>query len=244
MQRERRPASLMGTSKIRWELKMPDRAKVAPARRRGLASEAADRVRDAIFDGVYPPGAQLREVELSAALDVSRGPVREALLQLEREGLVRTGWHRGASVTELSAQDISEIDSLRCALEELAVTRVIAHATDGDLDRLEALASRMDNSQDDLGLVRLDIEFHDAVYASADHQRLEAAWQAIRSQVHLFLLTRVRLSSEGYLAQIPEEHHELVVALRARDREKALALFAAHRQHALTVLADQAKEPQ
>ena len=55
---------------------------VEPARRRGLADEVADRVRDAIFAQVYSPGVQLREVELSAALSVSRGPVREALLRL------------------------------------------------------------------------------------------------------------------------------------------------------------------
>src|SRR4051812_32626927 len=99
---------------------MGDLGGVAPARRRGLADEVADRIRDAIFGGAYRPGAQLREVELSAALDVSRGPVREALLRLEREGLVRSAWHRGATVTTLSAGDVAELYSLRGALEHLA----------------------------------------------------------------------------------------------------------------------------
>jgi DNA-binding GntR family transcriptional regulator len=63
---------------------------LVPARRRGLADEVADRIRDAIFDGGYAPGSQLREVELAQVLGVSRGPVREALLRLEREGLVRS----------------------------------------------------------------------------------------------------------------------------------------------------------
>src|SRR5215207_11434 len=86
-----------------------------PAQRRGLADEVADRIREAIFDGAFPPGAPLREVELAANLDVSRGPVREALVKLEREGLVQLRWHRGASVTTLSGADAEELYTLRGA---------------------------------------------------------------------------------------------------------------------------------
>src|ERR1041385_3476192 len=111
--------------------------RVAPARRRGLADEVADRIREAIFSGAYELGTQLREAELAAALEVSRGPVREALLRLEREGLVRSAWHRGATVMTLSPEDITELDSLRGALEKLAVELVITHATDDDLDTIE-----------------------------------------------------------------------------------------------------------
>ena len=210
--------------------------KVAPARRRGLADEVADRIREAIFSGAYAPGAQLREVELSDALDVSRGPVREALLRLEREGLVRSEWHRGATVTALSPRDVSELDSLRGALEQFAVEQVIAHATDDDLAAIEQAARRMNRAEDEHEMVRYDIVFHDAVYAATGHQRLQEAWQAIRSQVHLFLLTRIGVSSDGYLATIPDEHRELVAALRARDASTALELFATHRRHAFDVL--------
>jgi DNA-binding GntR family transcriptional regulator len=221
---------------------MAEQGKVAPARRRGLADEVADRVREAIFNGAYPPGGQLREVELADALGVSRGPVREALLRLEREGLVRSEWHRGATVTTLSPQDVSELDSLRGALEQLAVRQVITHASDEDLAAIEKEAQRMDRAEDEHEMVRCDIAFHDAVYAAAHHQRLEEAWQAIRSQVHLFLLTRIGLSSDGYLTSIPDEHRELVAALRARNAEAALELFAVHRRHAFEVLAGHHRE--
>jgi DNA-binding GntR family transcriptional regulator len=217
---------------------MAERGGVAPARRRGLAEEAADRIREAIFSGAYPPGAQLREVELCEALDVSRGPVREALLRLEREGLVRSGWHRGATVTQLSGHDVAEIDSLRAALEELAVHQVVAQASDEALAAIAEAAERMERAQDEHEMVRFDIEFHDAVYAAAGHRRLEEAWQSIRSQVHLFLLSRVRVSSDGYLAHIPGEHRELVAALCARDADAALELFSIHRRHAFDILAD------
>ncbi|MFF3373530.1 GntR family transcriptional regulator [Streptomyces sp. NPDC002680] len=210
---------------------------MAPARRRGLADEVADRIREAIFSGAYAPGAQLREVELSGALDVSRGPVREALRLLEREGLVHCAWHRGTTVTALSAEDVAELDSLRGALEELAVRQVIAHASDEDLAAVEKAAGLMERTTDEHEMVRLDIAFHDAVFAAAGHLRLQDAWEAIRCQVHLFLLTRITHSTEGYLARIPEEHRELVAVLRARDTDAALRLFAAHRRLAVDVVA-------
>jgi DNA-binding GntR family transcriptional regulator len=194
--------------------------KLAPARRRGLADEVADRIREAIFGGAYAPGSQLREVELADALDVSRGPVREALLRLEREGLVRSEWHRGATVTTLSAHDVSELDSLRGALEQLAVQQVIANASDEDIATIEKAAQRMARAEDEHEMVRYDIAFHDAVYAAAHHLRLAG------------------VSTDGYLARIPDEHRELVAALRARDAGGALELFATHRRHAFEVLAE------
>jgi DNA-binding GntR family transcriptional regulator len=209
---------------------------VAPARRRGLADEVADRIREAIFSGAYAPGAPLREVELSGVLQVSRGPVREALRVLEREGLVHCAWHRGTVVTTLSAEDVAELDSLRGALEDLAVQQVIANASDEDLATIERAAGGMDHTTNPHAMVRLDIAFHDAVFAATGHQRLAAAWETIRCQVHLFLLTRIGLSTEGYLDCIPQEHHALAAALRARDSQAALPLFAAHRRHAMDVV--------
>ncbi|SEG30435.1 DNA-binding transcriptional regulator, GntR family [Nonomuraea solani] len=209
---------------------------VAPARRRGLAEEVADRIREAIFSGAYALGAPLREVELSGTLDVSRGPVREALRLLEREGLVRCEWHRGTTVTTLSPEDVTELDSLRGALEDLAVRQVVAHASGEDLAFIEKTAGLMDRAADEHEMVRLDIAFHDAVFAAARHQRLVDAWQAIRCQVHLFLLTRVGRSAKDYLECVPSEHHGLVTALRSRDAARALDLFAAHRRLALDVL--------
>lgn len=209
---------------------------MGPARRRGLSTEVADEIREAIFDGRYAPGEALREVELSAALEVSRGPVREALQKLEREGLVHTEWHRGTTVTALSSDDVAELDSLRSALEVLAVRRVVDVATDADLSLIEKTAAAMHRAETPHEMVRCDIAFHDAVYAAANHTRLLQAWEAIRSQVHLFLITRVGVSTDGYLEQIREEHRDLVAALRLGNVDGALKLFAEHREHAFDVL--------
>ena len=210
--------------------------RILPARRRGLADEVADRIREAVFSGGYPPGAQLREVELAEALGVSRGPVREALLRLEREGLVRSEWHRGASVLALSGQDLEELHSLREALERLAVEQAVARASEEDLQAVERAADRMAGVADAHEMVRRDLAFHDEVYAAARHRRLEEAWRAIRSQVHLFMLRRMGAGVEGYLAHMPQEHRELAAALRARDSDAAVRAFAAHSGHAYETL--------
>lgn len=209
-------------------------AAVAPARRRGLAAEVADNIRAAIFAGTYAPGAPLKEVELSAALEVSRGPVREALLLLEREGLVQSVWHRGTFVTTLSADDIAELHSLRGALEELAVTELVG--ADADLSAVDDAVEDMRRARTEHEMLRADIAFHDAVYAATGHSRLLVAWEAIRSQVYLLLLTRIGVDAGDYLTHLPAEHRALADALRSADVEAVLDLFRAHRDHALNVI--------
>lgn len=193
-------------------------------------------IRSSIFTGAFQPGAPLREVELSTALEVSRGPVRDALRLLEREGIVRSEWHRGSAVTVLSDQDVAELDSLRGALENLAVRRVVEQAGDIDLIPIEMAAKAMERAEDPYGMVRCDIEFHDAVYVAAKHTRLLEAWYAIRSQVFLFLIMRVNTSTAGYLEHVRLEHDMLVAALKARNVEAALEMFAVHRKHAFDLL--------
>lgn len=207
---------------------------VAPVRRRGLAAEVADTIREAIFNGAYPPGAALREVELSGTLEVSRGPVREALLMLEREGLVRSEWHRGTTVTTLTAEDIAELHTLRGSLEQLAVERVVAG--EADFSVIDDVVRAMRRAHTEHEMVRCDIAFHDAVYQAARHSRLTVAWQAIRSQVHLLLVTRIGVNAEHYLADMPVEHQALLDVLRAGDVGEAVALFAEHRAHAFDIL--------
>ncbi|WP_327064469.1 GntR family transcriptional regulator [Kitasatospora sp. NBC_01302] len=192
------------------------------AARRGLADEAADLVRAAILSGHFPPGSALREVELAERLEVSRGSVREGLAQLEKEGLVRGGWHRNTVVIEVTAEDVQEVYSLRAALDRLAATTARRNATAqhlAELDRLVAeMAAESAGAADAGRLVALDLAFHDQIYAAAGNGRLITAWQAIRSQLHLFQLRRVDAGYGHYRARVVDEHRELAVLLRSGDR--------------------------
>src|SRR5262245_60352579 len=149
-----------------------------PAQRRGLAEEAADRIREEIFTGRVPPGSALREVELAASLEVSRGSVREGLAQLEREGLVRSVWHKGTRVIELTEADVEEVYAVRAALDRLAATTAAAHGSAEDFDELDALVAEMAAERDGTRLLSLDIDFHEIVYRAAGNRRLLEAWRA------------------------------------------------------------------
>ncbi|HEV2783846.1 MAG TPA: GntR family transcriptional regulator [Actinophytocola sp.] len=191
------------------------------AQRRGLAEEAADRIREAIFAGLFAPGAALREVELAEALDVSRGSVREGLALLEREGLLQSAWHRGTRVIELTVTDIDEVYSVRAALERLATCTAAEHAGAEVHDRLDrivdAMATQANAGADGPTLLALDIDFHDQIYVAAGNRRLLDAWQALRSQVYLFQLSRIRLGDEDYRSRLVTEHRQIATMVRQRD---------------------------
>lgn len=202
------------------------------AARRGLAQEAADLIRNAILTGHIPPGSPLREVELAATLEVSRGSVREGLAVLEREGLTRSGWHRGTTVIEVTREDVEEVYTLRAALDRLAATTAQNSATSSqlaDLDRLvELMTTEVGRAADGPALLALDLAFHDAIYAAAGNRRLIDAWQAVRSQVSLFQLRRIALGHEHYRARVVHEHRELAALLRDGDREDVARVAEEH----------------
>ncbi|MFE9581574.1 GntR family transcriptional regulator [Nocardia sp. NPDC006044] len=198
------------------------------AARRGLAQEAADLIREAILTGKFPPGAPLREVELAAALGISRGSVREGLALLESEGLIRRGWHRGTTVLEITAHDVEEVYTLRAALDRLAAITARHTATPDQLDELDELVDRMAAelaaNAPAARLLALDLAFHDRIYAAAGNQRLHRAWDAVRSQVHFFQLHRVTADNH-YRDRVVAEHRELATLLRSGDPE-TLARYA------------------
>lgn len=211
---------------------------LTPAPRRGLADEATDRIRDAILSGELPAGEKVGEAELSRVLTVSRGPVREALVRLEQEGLVVSEWHKGTTVVDFTKSDIRQISTLRLALEQMAAREASREATREDFQRLHEITARMQAARlegNDDALVRLDAEFHDAIYQAAHHPRLYAAWGTIRSQVALALLSR-RALPDDYAGNVVGEHSELAAVLASADPERMARLITSHLETAYTRL--------
>ncbi|QMU76766.1 GntR family transcriptional regulator [Streptacidiphilus sp. PB12-B1b] len=198
-------------------------APLPKATRRGLAHQAADLIREAVFAGHFPPGSPLREVDLAASLGVSRGSVREGLAALEREGLVHSAWHRGTTVIDVAARDVEEVYAVRAALDRLAATTAQRNATGEQLDGLDGLVRAMEQETageaSGAGLLALDIAFHDRIYDAAANRRLDEAWRAVRSQTYLFQLRRIDLGYEHYRARVVDEHRELAELLRSDDHE-------------------------
>jgi DNA-binding GntR family transcriptional regulator len=195
-----------------------------------LADEVADTIREAIFSGRIDLGQRLIEEDLATMLNVSRGPVREALAYLTQEGLTKVERHRGTTVAPLSVGELHEIYSLRSALESLAADWVCRNATDEDfahigavLDGFDALAYPRTRS----AVAALDLEFHDAIFLAAHHERLYRAWVGIRSQIFLYLVNRGALRVDFALTW-REDHDELLQVLQQRKPVPARKFVESH----------------
>jgi DNA-binding GntR family transcriptional regulator len=198
------------------------------------AAAIRERLRDAILRGDFPPGERLREVDIAGRHEVSRGPVREALLQLEQEGLVLLRRNRGAVVARLSHADLEEVYSLRLALEPLAVLRAARHGTEADFGIMDAVLHEFRGAGAEQPLTEQqaadqDVRFHDAIYQAAHHQRLYAAWRAIRSQVYVLLLGR-NVAGPDFREDTYLGHLELAYLVRARDERRLVASIEQHIQ--------------
>jgi DNA-binding GntR family transcriptional regulator len=193
--------------------------------------DVTDAIREAILSGKLAAGTRLIEDDLADQLNVSRGPVRQAIYRLQQEGLVVHETHRGATVATVSREDIAEIYSLRTALERLAAAEACRKASEADLAPLEAILllfrsiPRTDITRK--RVAEMDMEFHDALFRAAHHQRLYRTWQTLRSQVMVFLLLRDALPDD-YLDSWHRDHKLILDLLRARDVAGAMAAADQH----------------
>ncbi len=160
-----------------------------PRRARNLRGVVAKGIREAIMAGEYSPGSPLGEIELATRFGVSRGPVREALVQLEREYLVRSYPNRGFFVTTLSEREFDERIQLRSLLEPLALQGARERATPAErasirkqLRELEATAARGDQG----AYVARDYEFHAAIWEICGQPLLKELLMQISAPVFVF----------------------------------------------------------
>jgi len=198
---------------------------------RGLATDVALRLRTAILRGHFAPSERLREELLAKAMGVSRGPVREALNQLQREGLVVIQRNRGAFVAQLTHQDAEEVYSLRLVLECMAVRRVVQYATATHFAELQAIvdamASYATRAITEHEAAELDVRFHEVLFQGSNHRRLYECWTNVRLQIHILLLNR-NVADSDFRDHLVNGHQELLDVLRDRNEAQALAVLDDH----------------
>ena len=208
---------------------------LAPPEKRSLASDIVGRLREAIYNGHLAPNERLREEALASSLGLSRGPVREALAQLEREGLVIRQPNKSAVVARLSLEDLEEVYSLRQSLEELAVRKAIRNAEDRYFEDMQAvvntMAAALERGITTQEAARLDIQFHEIIYQASKHKRLINIWATLRPQIHIFLLSRNVVNDDFRPYMIPT-HQSLLDAIRDRDEPNAVRMLHEHLQGA------------
>ncbi len=194
-----------------------------------LHQEVADRLRERIFDGELEPGSFLDEVLLAQEMAISRTPLREALKVLTAEGLVRHEPRRGCFVAEVTEQDLDEIFPVIALLEGRCAYEAAQHASDADLQALEALhdkLARHAKSRRVNDYYATNFAIHEAIIALAGNRWLAQVITDLRKIVKLARLQQ--LHAPGRLEQSLSEHLAVFAALKARDPEGAEAAMRTH----------------
>lgn len=198
-------------------------------------SDQAERaLRDQILHGAFPPGSRLNEVEIAADLGVSRGPVREAMQRLARDGLVVLQPHRGAFVRRLTLAEVSNLFEVRITLERKVAQLAAERLTGEQQAQLEELRAGMAAADED---VDPDAQFqgtHDihALLAAASDNEALAAHVAMVNRELLLLRTQSGQTQARAHAAI-DEHAELISAVLSRDPQSAAQAMEEHLTKAL-----------
>lgn len=186
-------------------------------------------LRAAIIDGRLKAGLKLDQNEIAANFNVSRMPVREALKQLELEGLVVVYPYRGVEVAQLDPVEIVELFAIRGALERLAVGRAVDALGADDLAALQDLLERMDALGNDAAASQEWIElnglYHERINAAGGWDQLLDAISTYRDKVDRYV--RVYFSRQGR-ERAQQQHWALFEALKTRDADKAQAIIEDH----------------
>ena len=184
-----------------------------------LSTYVKERIKRAIYEGAFQPGARLRESVMCEWLQVSRTPVREAVMALMTEGFLVALPSRGTVVNELDRYQVAELYAMRSTLEGAAARLAAQFLSDTDIDFLEELNRRLGETEDPKLQNALNRKFHATIYAGCRNRYLISSLDSLQTPVAL--LTGTTYSVPGRPQAAIEEHRALIAALRKRDPDSA-----------------------
>lgn len=211
---------------------------IEPIERVSIVDSIADRLRDRILSSDLPEGCQLRQEAVAEEYSVSRMPVREALRQLEAQGLVVFHPHRGAVVSRLEPAEIEELYDLRALIETDLVRRAAPLATPADICASEAAlkASEEIYEQRDVGRWgELNWRFHEALYRPANRARSLGIAQTLNFNTDRYIRLQLSLTGRS-IERTKQEHRDLFDAYCTGHGDKAAEHLHAHLVHARDAL--------
>jgi DNA-binding GntR family transcriptional regulator len=200
--------------------------RIAP---RTLKENVTGVLRQLIVDGTLAPGTEFNQAQIAERLGISRGPIREALGQLEQEGLIENTPYKGVLVTEVTRRYVEELYSVRAALETLALARFMERKSRADLERLHQIVAEMRLAarlEEPMQLVELDLAFHEHILRAADHQLALKLWKVLEVGVRRSLHIRHKIYT--FLDEVVGTHPTLVTAIENGDNELAVHLLYEH----------------
>lgn len=182
-----------------------------------------------ILNGKYQPGDSLNESKVANELKVSRTPVREAIRQLELEGLVAYIPNKGAIVKGMSPEDIRDIYDIRIKIEGLAAKRAAENMTPAQLKELKEVVEFEEfytNKEDTEQILRLDTRFHEIIFKASGSRLLN---RTLTSFHHYIQRARnLSLKDKDRAVKALKEHMAIMKAIEKKDRDKAETLMAQH----------------
>ena len=187
---------------------------------RSLRIRVFNAIENAILDGEYKDGDSLNELRLSKELGVSRTPVREALMQLELEGLVRNVPNKGAVVVGVTEQDIHDIYEIRIRIEGLAARLCAENITDDELHALEQIVDLQEFyllKNDTEQIWKLDGDFHKIIYDASRSRPLRFTL----SNFHNYIKKArdISVQTEGRAEKTVAEHSAILDAIKEHNGE-------------------------
>lgn len=215
-------------------VEMPDGLTLDPVNRQSTASVIAGLLRRAIMEGTLPPGTQMGEAALAAQLNVSRGPLREAMQRLVQEGLLRSELHRGLFVMELGADDVQDIYLARAAVEAAAVRLILRRDPQGAADRLAEVHAQMVAAAergDRRALSDGDLRFHERLVAESGSRRLLRICGTLLVETRMCMAALERKYQTP--AELADEHGAIVAAIRDGAEDDLLDLIDSHMSDAV-----------
>lgn len=195
-------------------------------RSKTITDAVYDQLKIDILSGVFRPGQRLFEGDLAKDLDVSRTPVRDAMIRLEQEGLITTKPHRGIFVRKLTRKDIQDYYQTRAVLEGLGAKLATINAKEEDLQKLKDILEEMRNvleANKDLKnfkeIVLINNKFHELIFDIADNNVLAKIRDTLSSPIALVRSTS--WLNKDRKIEVWEEHARIVSAILAKDAELA-----------------------
>ena len=197
--------------------------------KKSLREQALAALRAAITSGELEPGRHLVETELSEMLQISRGTLREALRQLEQEGLLSAGPRGRLSVRHLDAKEIRDIYSVRAALESLAARTLCElpdrqHVISSLRSAIEAMAAAEKASLQDR--VESDLEFHRTMCRLTGNETLLHSWESLEGSIRMSIMFAGQ--DKGVKNMSVDRHYDIVAAIETGDASLARKTIREH----------------
>ncbi|MCB0046549.1 MAG: GntR family transcriptional regulator [Caldilineaceae bacterium] len=208
---------------------------LTPIEPRTIKANVLEILRQSIIDGSLAPGTEFNQAQIAERLGISRGPVREAMAQLEQEGLIESTPYKVVVITRMTRRYVEELYSVRIALEELAVERAIERITDEHLAYFNEIIEEMRRAarrDDKTRMLDLDLHFHEYLLQIADHHLALKLWRVVEVGVRRCLHTRHKIYT--FLDEVVGSHPTLVTALAERNLELARIALNEHIMESLS----------